>query len=70
MLDRVYGEIGEVIDQNAPIGLLGGNPAGTQEFLVEASDGGGALARETLYIELRYEGKPVDPSMWFAVNDS
>jgi len=69
-LDRVYGEIGEVIDQNAPIGLLGGNPAGTQEFLVEASDGGGALARETLYIELRYEGKPVDPSMWFAVNDS
>ena len=69
-LDQVYGEIGEVIDQNAPIGLLGGNPAGTQEFLVEASDGGGALARETLYIELRYEGKPVDPSMWFAVNDS
>ena len=69
-LDRVYGEIGEVIDQNAPIGLLGGNPAGTQEFLVEASGGGGALARETLYIELRYEGKPVDPSMWFAVNDS
>ncbi len=69
-LDRVYGEIGEVIDQNAPIGLLGGNPADTQEFLVEASDGGGALAQETLYIELRYEGKPVDPSMWFAVNDS
>ena len=69
-LDRVYGEIGEVIDQNAPIGLLGGNPAGTQEFLVEASDGGGALAQETLYIELRYEGKPVDPSVWFAVNDS
>ncbi|MAD94013.1 MAG: peptidase M23 [Rhodobacteraceae bacterium] len=69
-LDRVYGEIGEVIDQNAPIGLLGGNPADTQEFLVEASDGGGALAQETLYIELRYEGKPVDPSMWFAINDS
>ena len=69
-LDRVYGEIGEVINQNAPIGLLGGNSAGTQEFLVEASDGGGALAQETLYIELRYEGKPVDPSVWFAVNDN
>lgn len=69
-LDQVYGEIGEVVDQNAPVGLLGGNPAGAQEFLIEASDGGSALAQETLYIELRYEGEPVDPSVWFAVNDS
>ena len=69
-LDQVYGEIGEVVDQSAPVGLLGGNPAGAQEFLVEASDGGSALAQETLYIELRYEGEPVDPSVWFAVNDS
>lgn len=69
-LDQVYGEIGEVVDQNAPVGLLGGNPAGAQEFLVEASDGGSTLAQETLYIELRYEGKPEDPSVWFAVNDS
>ena len=69
-LDQVYGEIGEVVDQGAPIGLVGGNPAGAQEFLIEASEGGSALAQETLYIELRYEGEPVDPSVWFAVNDS
>ncbi|WGI21959.1 peptidoglycan DD-metalloendopeptidase family protein [Amylibacter sp. IMCC11727] len=69
-LNQVYGEIGEVVDQDAPVGLLGGTPAGAQEFLIEASDGGSALAQETLYIELRYEGEPVDPSVWFAVNDS
>lgn len=69
-LDQVYGEIGHVVDQGAPVGLLGGNPTGAQEFLIEASDGGGTLAQETLYIELRYEGKPVDPSVWFAINDS
>ncbi len=69
-LDQVYGEIGHVVDQSAPVGLLGGNPAGAQEFLIEASDGGSALAQETLYIELRYEGEPVDPSVWFAINES
>jgi septal ring factor EnvC (AmiA/AmiB activator) len=69
-LDQVYGEIGEVINKNSPIGLLGGNQESTKEFLLEGSDDGSALARETLYIELRYKGKPVDPSLWFAVNDS
>lgn len=69
-LDQVYGEIGEVINKNSPIGLLGGNQESTKEFLLEGSDDGSALARETLYMELRYKGKPVDPSLWFAVNDS
>lgn len=68
-LNEVYGEIGHVVDQNAPVGLLGGNPAGAQEFLIEASDGGSAIAQETLYIELRHNGEPVDPEVWFAIND-
>ena len=46
------------------------NQESTKEFLLEGSDDGSALARETLYMELRYKGKPVDPSLWFAVNDS
>lgn len=65
-LDEVYGEIGEVVDAGAPIGLLGGKPAGAQEFLIEAAQGGGAIAEETLYIELRHKGEPVDPGPWFA----
>ncbi|MDR6263407.1 MULTISPECIES: peptidoglycan DD-metalloendopeptidase family protein [Rhodobacterales] len=68
-MEQVYGEIGQVVDQMAPIGLLGGNQTGAQEFLIEASDGGGAIAQETLYMELRYNGKPVDPGVWFAIND-
>ncbi|MEM9852091.1 MAG: peptidase M23, partial [Pseudomonadota bacterium] len=62
----VYGEIGQVVDAGAPIGLLGGTPAGAQEFLIEASEGGGTISPETLYIEIRYDGEPVDPGPWFA----
>lgn len=68
-LDEVYGDIGEVMDAGSPIGLLGGQPAGAQEFLIEASQGGGAIAQETLYIELRYKGEPVDPGPWFVDPD-
>jgi septal ring factor EnvC (AmiA/AmiB activator) len=68
-LDQVYGEIGQILDQGAPVGLLGGKQTGAQEFLIQASDGGGAMAQETLYIELRHNGEPVDPEVWFALND-
>ncbi|PLS22855.1 murein hydrolase activator EnvC family protein [Neptunicoccus cionae] len=68
-MEQVYGETGQIVDQGAPVGLLGGSQAATQEFLVEASDGTGATAQETLYMELRHNGKPVDPGVWFAIND-
>lgn len=68
-LDQVYGEIGEIKDAGSPVGLLGGQPAGAQEFLIEASEGGGAIADETLYIELRHKGEPVDPGPWFVDPD-
>ncbi|MEM7441371.1 MAG: peptidase M23, partial [Pseudomonadota bacterium] len=68
-LNQVYGEIGEVKDAAAPVGLLGGQAAGAQEFLIEASQGGGTIAEETLYIELRHEGEAIDPLPWFAQTD-
>lgn len=66
-LDEVYGEIGEIKDAGAPVGLLGGQEADAQEFLIEAGQGGGATGQETLYMELRYKGEPVDPTPWFAL---
>ncbi|MDR0807551.1 MAG: peptidoglycan DD-metalloendopeptidase family protein [Gemmobacter sp.] len=64
-LDTVYGETGEVVAAGAPLGLMGGAEPGTDEVLVSAQDGGGARDTETLYVELRQGGRPVDPLPWF-----
>ena len=78
-LDTVYGEVGEVIAAGAPLGLMGGGlargglargsdaTAAEADILVPASDGGGADGTETLYLELRLDAEPVDPTAWFAV---
>lgn len=67
-LDQVYGEVGEVLKLGAPIGLMGGQAPDMDAFLINTADGGGAAASETLYIEIRQGGSPVDPAQWFAEN--
>lgn len=67
-LDQVYGEFGQVLNIGDPVGLLGGKEPAAEEFLMEASEGGGSMAQETLYIELRHAGKSVDPAQWFALS--
>jgi len=69
-LDEVYTEPGQIVSADEPIGLLGGKQLEAQEFLIEASEGGGTIAQETLYIEFREQGEPIDPETWFAVSDS
>jgi septal ring factor EnvC (AmiA/AmiB activator) len=64
-LGSVYGEVGEVIAAGAPLGLMGGDTAGTTEFIASAADGSGARDTETLYLELRQGAEPVDPMDWF-----
>nr|WP_287257893.1 peptidase M23 [Thioclava sp.] len=68
-LGTVYGEVGDVLQKGTPIGLMGGIQPGAKEFGEEfvkaASDGAGADRSETLYLELREGGKPVDPTPWF-----
>lgn len=70
-LGQLYGDVGEVLAQGAPVGLMGGaDPSDTssddQAFLIAAQEGTGAERSETLYIELRKDGNPVDPTNWFA----
>ena len=69
-LDQVYVELGQIVNNGEPVGLLGGKQQGTQEFLIESKEGGGAIAQETLYIELREKGEPIDPEAWFSLSDS
>lgn len=66
-LGTVYPQIGEVVPAGAPLGLMPGAEATGAEFVLEAP--AGAVRSETLYLELRHRGRPIDPGIWFALND-
>ena len=65
-METLYGEVGEVVAANAPLGLMGGPPGGSAEFVAQAAVGSGGRDTETLYMELRQGAVPVDPIPWFA----
>lgn len=65
-LGTVYGQIGQVIPMGTAIGLMGGENTDPNSFVQNAVNGAGSNATETLYIELRIDGLPVDPGDWFA----
>ena len=65
-LDTVYVNTGVVIPAVGPLGLMpGGAESDTEELIVATLQGSGAALSETLYMELRENGVPVDPAEWF-----
>ncbi|MGZ2255807.1 murein hydrolase activator EnvC family protein [Roseobacter sp. A03A-229] len=64
-LDVVYGTAGEVIDVGAPLGLMGDAAAENRRELSTDGDDTGIERSETLYIEVRHQNVPEDPSLWF-----
>ena len=64
-LGTVYGDVGEVVAQGAPLGLMGGAEPELAEILAASEEGGGARETETLYLELRQGAEPVNPEDWF-----
>lgn len=62
---EVYGADGEVLPAGAPVGLMGGTPPDAASFLAASGTGTGTALPETLYMELREGGAPVDPAPWF-----
>lgn len=64
-LSTVFGEVGEVVAADAPLGLMGGAETG-DEFLIAAAAQGAVQETETLYIELRQGTAPEDPAPWFS----
>ncbi len=64
-VQQLYVSLGEIVAKDAPLGLLGGQTAQVGDFLLEASGRTGTLRQESLYIEVRENGKPVDPLIWF-----
>ncbi len=64
-METLYGEVGEVVAADAPLGLMGGPTGPAAEFRVGSPDGSGGRDTETLYMELRQGAVPVDPIPWF-----
>jgi len=64
-MNQVYGEVGEIIAQGAPIGLMPAKGETDDEFLQAAVSGSSVTQTETLYIELRQGDAAVDPAKWF-----
>lgn len=65
-METLYGEVGEVVAADAPLGLMGGPSGAAAEFLAGAPDRSGGRDTETFYMELRQGAAPVDPIPWFA----
>lgn len=58
---------GELVPAGAPLGLMPDAEGETgAELIVSDALGGGAELTETLYMELRQGGSPVNPMEWFA----
>ena len=66
-LAEVRREAGETVLRGEAIGALGGPPPETEEFLISATSEVEATPPETLYMETRQQGEPVDPARWFAL---
>jgi len=65
-LSQVYGEVGQVLPPDTALGLMGGEELNINTFLPGVTNTTGSDQTETLYIELRMDGEPVDPTQWFA----
>jgi len=65
-LGTLYVTPGALVRSGEALGLMPGDPGpDSEELIVTAAQGGGAGLTETLYIELRESGTPVDPTPWF-----
>lgn len=62
-LGQSYVTADQVVDAGAPLGLMGGALAAPADG---GQEGSGGAPPETLYMELRVDGVPVDPKEWFA----
>ncbi len=66
-LAQAWGEVGDVLEAGAPLGIMGGEAPDAEGFFQNAVNGTGPGQTETLYMELRLGEKPVDPAPWFAL---
>lgn len=69
-LSEVYARAGQIVAEGAPLGQMGGTSPNLTDFLRETVSGAGASRPETIYIEVRQGGRPVDPAEFFATEQA
>lgn len=62
---EVFGEVGQIVPDGTPIGLMGGFITQPQAILTETAQGSAGQRTETLYLEVRDRQSAVDPAKWF-----
>lgn len=65
-LAEVFGEIGQVLPEGAPVALMGGSVPDADAILGDDTGQTGTAQTETLYLEVREGQSPADPASWFA----
>lgn len=68
-MGSVYGLAGQVIAQGTPLGLMGGTTSENGDSLSPLREGTGRELTETLYIEVRENNIPQNPSDWFRTDE-
>ena len=66
-LGRVFGKAGQILSRSSPIGFMAGQNISAENFITETELSSGRLS-QSLYIEVRYNDKPQDPSDWFEID--
>lgn len=67
-LAELFGQPGEIVPQDTPLGLMGGASPDADAILGEGGPGAGLAQTETLYLEVREGQSVADPATWFAAN--
>lgn len=67
-LAEVFGNVGQVLPADAPVGLMGGVAPSVDGILTENEGSNAPAATETLYLEVREGQSPVDPATWFVLD--
>lgn len=68
-LGELFVRAGDLLAAGDPVGLMGGEAPNREELIVSDPLASGGELSETLYMELREAGEPVDPTAWFATQD-
>ena len=69
-LGHIDRSAGEVVLAGEKLGDMGGQPPTSDEFLLDQTVEGGQIRQETLYLEIRRSGEPLDPADWFDATGS
>ncbi len=64
-LGDVYVRIGDVVEENAPLALVESGLSANEDFMSITPISSNTQSPETLYLEVREAGIPVNPSKWF-----